>query len=211
MQSLTTKILSTLLPQFASEHASVQANSLYGVDNGKTIGTFIENLLFNWLRSREYDFVEGNSASGLDFPELNTEIKSTLTTQPQSSCPFHSVQEKVFGLGYNIILLLYTKEDGLDGQSILTIQDQHFIPEHETADHATTLALIRLLQNDAAVEKICAVLKDRDLPCSDMELRLLAEQVMTKGVVQGRLTISNAQQWRLQYTHVLNPPIVLPF
>lgn len=53
----------------------------------------------------------GNSASGIDLPELNVDIKVTSIVQPQSSCPFKSARQKIFGLGYSLLVFVYSKTD----------------------------------------------------------------------------------------------------
>ena len=50
--------------------------NLYGVTDGKAIGTFIEQKFQSYL-SRRYVFAKGNSASGLDLPAVNCDIKVT--------------------------------------------------------------------------------------------------------------------------------------
>ena len=52
----------------------------------------------------QYTFREGNSASGIDIPSLDLDIKVTSIRQPQSSCPFKSARQKIYGLGYHLII-----------------------------------------------------------------------------------------------------------
>ena len=40
-----------------------------------------------------------------------TDIKVTSITQPQSSCPFKNARQKIYGLGYNLLVFVYNKED----------------------------------------------------------------------------------------------------
>lgn len=49
----------------------------------------------------------GNSASGIDLPGLGVDIKVTSIKQPQSSCPFKSATQKVYGLGYGLLVFVY--------------------------------------------------------------------------------------------------------
>jgi len=46
---------------------------LYGVTDGKAIGTYLEQKFKLYLKEK-YEFVEGNSASGIDFPELLVDV-----------------------------------------------------------------------------------------------------------------------------------------
>jgi hypothetical protein len=61
----------------------------YGVTDGKAVGTYLEHKFKLYLKER-YEFLEGNSASGIDFPGLLVDVKVTSIRQPQSSCPFKS-------------------------------------------------------------------------------------------------------------------------
>ena len=85
---------------------------LIGVTDGKAVGTYTEHEFKKFLKSR-YVFSEGNSAKGIDFPDENilTDIKVTSIVQPQSSCPFKSARQKIFGLGYNLLVFVYDKID----------------------------------------------------------------------------------------------------
>ncbi len=69
--------------------------TLYGVTDGKAVGTYFEHKFKSYL-CEKYEFEEGSSASGIDFPELAVDMKVTSIKQPQSSCPFRSAQ-RFFG------------------------------------------------------------------------------------------------------------------
>jgi hypothetical protein len=49
-----------------------------------------------------------------------------------------------------------------------------------------------------------AFMFDRQLPVDEIELKRLAEEVLANKPEQGYLTISNALQWRLQYSRVID-------
>lgn len=72
---------------------------LLGVTDGKAVGTFVEHRFLARLEAA-YEVQSGNSALGLDIPSIDTDIKVTSIRQPQSSCPFRSARQKVYGLGY---------------------------------------------------------------------------------------------------------------
>ena len=78
---------------------------LYGTTDGKAIGTYVEQLFRQYLLEK-YSFVMGNSANGIDFPALFVDLKVTSIKQPQSSCPFRNADQKVYGLGYHILLMV---------------------------------------------------------------------------------------------------------
>lgn len=77
--------------------------ALFGVTDGKAVGTIIEQKFKNQLL-QNFDFQVGNTAIGIDLPglEIMTDIKVTSVKQPQSSCPFKDGTQKIFGLGYNL-------------------------------------------------------------------------------------------------------------
>jgi len=39
------------------------------------------------------------------------DIKVTSIRQPQSSCPFKSARQKIYGLGYSLLVFVYDKHD----------------------------------------------------------------------------------------------------
>ncbi len=82
-QLTQTALIATAREFCAKKHAYPE---LYGVTDGKAVGTFIEHTFGQELESR-YQVHIGNSASGLDLPLLEVDIKVTSTRQPQSSCP----------------------------------------------------------------------------------------------------------------------------
>jgi hypothetical protein len=53
------------------------------------------------------------------------------------------------------------------------------------------------------VDDIDAFLEEKQLPLDEVGRRLLAERILSEPPGLGILTISNAQQWRLQYTRAL--------
>ena len=40
---------------------------------------------------------------------IYTDIKAISITQPQSSCPFKNARQKIYGLGYNLLVFVYDK------------------------------------------------------------------------------------------------------
>lgn len=72
---------------FCEKESGLYRPELFGVTDGKAIGTFVEHLFQDFLE-RQYETAIGSSANGLDLPSVNTDIKVTSINQPQSSCPF---------------------------------------------------------------------------------------------------------------------------
>ncbi|MCI0475988.1 MAG: hypothetical protein L0Y55_07055, partial [Anaerolineales bacterium] len=107
-QTLTHNALISLAKEFcAKKHMYPE---LFGVTDGKAVGTFLEHEFQSHLKAR-YEVAIGSSASGLDLPEIETDIKITSVRQPQSSCPLRSARQQVYGLGYSLLLFVYDKQD----------------------------------------------------------------------------------------------------
>ena len=85
-----------------SQHAEP---SLFGVTDGKAVGTYLEHKFQTDLLNR-YTYPRGSSAKGIDFPGLDVDIKVTSVRQPQSSCPFRSARQKIYGLGYSLLVFV---------------------------------------------------------------------------------------------------------
>lgn len=176
---------------------------LYGVTDGKAVGTYLEQKFRLYLKNR-YEFVEGNSASGIDFPELLIDIKVTSIKQPQSSCPFKSGRQKIFGLGYGLIIFVYDKTDNSTNRTAnLKILHTIYVSAEKTADFQMTRGIRSILENDGNKDDLIAFMLDRNLPVDEIEASNIAGAIFEKYPVQGFLTISNALQWRLQYARVI--------
>ena len=125
-----------------------------------------------------YTLKAGSAAGGLDFPRLNVDMKATSLRQPQSSCPFRSARQKIFGLGYHPLVFVYDKDDDIDSQSSrLDIRHTIFVDRSSTTK--------------------------RLLPVEELAAESLAREVLAQPPRRGYLTISNALQWRLQYRRAI--------
>ncbi|HAZ44853.1 MAG TPA: restriction endonuclease [Cyanobacteria bacterium UBA11369] len=172
---------------------------LYGVTDGKAIGTYLEQKFRLYLRDR-YEFIEGNSASGIDFPGLFVDIKVTSIKQPQSSCPFKSARQKIFGLGYSLLIFVYDKaDDSTNRTATLNILHAIYVSAERTADFQMTRGIRNILENEGNKDDLIAFLLDRNLPVDEIEASNIADEILRNPPIQGFLTISNALQWRLQY------------
>src|SRR5947209_19348433 len=109
-KKLTIRLLCQEASAFAQVESAYPEPSLYGVTDGKAIGTYLEHK-FRAHLAVKYTFAPCNSASGIDFPDLKVDMKVTAITQPQSSCPFKSARQKIFGLGYSVLVFVYEKKD----------------------------------------------------------------------------------------------------
>jgi len=177
--------------------------SLFGVDNGKTVGTYLEQKFQIYLQNK-YHYARGSSAKGIDFPDLDVDIKVTSIRQPQSSCPFKSARQKIYGLGYSLLVFVYDKHDDRKTQTCqLEILHTIFVEKECTADFQMTSGLRRMIENGANRDDILAFFEERFLPIDNIEAEKLAEEVLRIPPQIGYLTISNALQWRLQYARVI--------
>ena len=204
-QKLTIKNLITLAKQFCEQESKTPNSELFGVTDGKAVGTHIEHKFKDFLLSK-YDLQIGSSASGIDLPsaEINTDIKVTSIKQPQSSCPFKNAQQKIFGLGYNLLVFVYDKQDDAKTKTaLLNFVSCSFIEKERTADYQTTTSLLQMIENNANADDIFAYLNDKNIPADEITLLNMAEQILKKTPKVGYLTISNALQWRLQYGRIV--------
>ena len=71
---------------FAEIQNSRPEPALFGVTDGKAVGTHIERRFSEHLADG-YRWSAGSAAAGLDFPELGVDLKVTSVRQPQSSSP----------------------------------------------------------------------------------------------------------------------------
>ena len=203
MTILTVESLCFEASIFSAIESSHPEPLLYGVTDGKAVGTYLEHKFRLYLKNK-YDFVEGNSASGIDFPDLLIDIKVTSIKQPQSSCPFKSARQKIFGLGYGLIIFVYDKtDDSINRSANLNIIHTIYVNSGRTADFQTTRGICNILENEGNKDDLIAFMLDRNLPVDEIELSNIADEILTIRPVQGFLTISNALQWRLQYRRVI--------
>lgn len=188
---------------FAERESSYDEPSLYGVTDGKAVGTYLEHKFTDYLLSK-YEYERGNSASGIDLPELEVDIKVTSIKQPQSSCPFKSASQKVFGLGYHLLVFVYEKNDDENKKSSqLKMHHTVFVDKERTADFQTTKGILDILEREGNKDDLIAFIIDRNLPVDEIGASQLADRIIEQQPHQGYLTISNALQWRLQYGRVI--------
>jgi len=109
LKELTLNALLIEAAAFAGVESKHDEPELFGVTDGKAVGTYLEHKFTSYLLGR-YSFDAGNSASGIDIPSLNIDIKVTSIRQPQSSCPFKSARQKIYGLGYHLIVFVYENQ-----------------------------------------------------------------------------------------------------
>lgn len=200
---LTLEVLLDEAAAFAEVESKYDEPSLYGVTDGKRIGTYLEHKFRAYLAGT-YEFDLGNSASGVDFPQLQIDMKVTSISQPQSSCPYKSARQKIFRLGYGLLVFVYEKTDDHVAQTgRLEIKHTIFVEPSRTADYQMTRGLNEILDREGNEDDIIGFMVDRNLPVDEIEAANIARAVLEQRPEQGYLTISNALQWRLQYGRVI--------
>lgn len=203
LEELTIDKLIECANEFCNKESKVEKSELFGVTDGKAVGTFVEHSFQNFLSER-YDCSVGSSANGLDLPSLNTDIKVTSIKQPQSSCPYKDSKQKIFGLGYNLIVFVYEKIDNHETKKgALNFVSCTYIDKSRTADFQTTTGILNIIRNKGNKDDIFAFLNDKNIPGDEVTLLNMAEYILENPPMVGYLTISNALQWRLQYSRVV--------
>lgn len=189
---------------FADDMSRMDHDSLYGVTDGKAVGAYVEHLFEDYIQDAFPDILIGNSAKGIDLPDerITCDIKVTSVRQPQSSCPYRDTRQKIYGLGYNLLLFVYEKYDD-EASSHLVFHHVALIESARTADYTLTRMIREMLHVGANEEDLIALFEDKALPGDEITLMRLAEEVLDNPPEQGYLTISNALQWRLQYGRVI--------
>ena len=203
-KKLTIDLLKKEAKEFCEDQSKINHSSLIGITDGKAVGTYVEHSFQKYLCDK-YIVEIGNSAEGIDLPSIDilTDIKVTSIKQPQSSCPFKSASQKIFGLGYNLLIFVYEKRDEVN-KCFLNFKNCTFVEKERTSDFTITKRLIEMKNDGAKEEDIISYLIDRNIPGDEITYNDLAKRILSENLEQGYLTISNALQWRLQYSRVIS-------
>jgi len=200
---LTIPLLCDEARHFAEIESTHAEPTLFGVTDGKAVGTYLEHK-FKLYLGKKYAYESGSSAKGIDFPKLGVDIKVTSITQPQSSCPFSSARQKIYGLGYSLLIFVYEKKDDRKRRAaVLDILHTIYVDKEKTGDYQTTTGILKILENNGNEDDLLAFLEERMLPVDEIEAQKIAKLLIKKPPIIGYLTISNALQWRLQYKRVI--------
>ncbi len=78
-----------------------------------------------------------------------------------------------------------------------------FVDKAYTGDFQTTTGIQRILENDGNRDDLLAFMQERLLPVDQIEAEKIADELLQSPPQTGYLTISNALQWRLQYSRVI--------
>ena len=202
--SLTLETLKVEAHAFAEIESVHPEPTIFGVTDGKAIGTYLEHKFQSFLEVK-YVHAPGNSAKGIDLPGLGVDIKVTSIRQPQSSSPFRNARQKIFGLGYHLLIFTYEKSDDPTRRAAtLNIRHIVFVEAGLTADYQMTRGLLEILGRGGNQDDLVAFMLDKNLPVDEIEAGNIARAVLETPPIPGYLTISNALQWRLQYGHVIS-------
>jgi hypothetical protein len=99
---------------------------------------------------------------------------------------------------------VYEKADNQTSRTAtLRIADTIFVESRRTADFQMTKGLRDIIGNAGNADDLMAFMSEKNLPVEEIELNDLASEILRNPPDQGFLTISNALQWRLQYTRVI--------
>ena len=181
---LTIQTLCVEAAAFADVESSYNEPRLYGVTDGKAVGTYLEkNLLLSCnhnIRSARVMRLEASTSRA-----LNWISRSQVIRQPQSSCPFRSARQKIYGLGYHLIIFVYEKSDNHEARTgRLNIAHTIFVEKSRTADYQMTRGLRQIIDHDGNENDIVAFLQDRNLPVDDIEAQKLAEDILREPPLQ---------------------------
>ena len=189
---------------FSKHESNITHNHLIGVSDGKSVGTYIEQKFEEYLKDK-YEITIGSSAKGIDLPDdnINTDIKVTSIKKPQNSSPFRNIEQKIYGLGHNLLIFIYEKTD-INNKCYLDFKHCIFLEAEKTGDYTLTKTLRKMIELKAGTDDIVEILHANNVPGDIEELKVLANKILSNPPKQGYLTISNAFQWRLRYSNVIN-------
>jgi hypothetical protein len=101
-------------------------------------------------------------------------------------------------------VFVYEKTDNAAQKTAcLDIKHAVFVNKSRTADYQMTRGLREIIEHDGNADDLVAFMQDKNLPVEEIEARNIAEEALKNEPAQGYLTISNALQWRLQYSRAI--------
>jgi hypothetical protein len=102
------------------------------------------------------------------------------------------------------LVFVYEKSDYEQNRtSRLDIKHTIYVEKNRTGDYQMTTGLRHIIENKGNIDDIVAFFAERFLPVDDIQAQTLAQQVLDNPPEIGYLTISNALQWRLQYSRII--------
>lgn len=204
MPKLTLEILKREAQDFSQAESRHKEKSLFGVTDGKAVGTYLEHKFKERLRNK-YTFEEGSSASGIDFPGLNVDMKVTSISQPQSPYPFTSARQMVYGFENSLLLFVYEKcDDRKTKTSNLYITHALFLNPDRTGDFNATGGIIDILNNEGNKDDVMAFIFDSRILIDEIEAGQLATEIIFAPPKLGFMLTSNDLRRRMKYFGMLD-------
>ncbi|AXR81444.1 hypothetical protein [Natrarchaeobaculum sulfurireducens] len=174
----------------------------------KQIGTYFEKELRVWFEDKHGLVSEGSVAKDLDLPAFNLDLKTTSNRQPQSSSTFDDPGERIVGVDYNILLIVYDKQP-VDGGNKFEIMTCAYIPKERASDYRKSEDAVKLVADY------------RDGKLSEADLREQLENLTGVGAIsdekfkeikesppeKGAITITPALQWRFNYNKMVKKEV----
>jgi len=75
--------------------------------------------------------------------------------QPQFSCPFRNPRQKIYGLGYNLLLFVYEKTDDPTKKAArLNFLSCSFIHKQRTADYQMTKTIRQMIETTPTLKTL---------------------------------------------------------
>jgi hypothetical protein len=106
--------------------------------------------------------------------------------------------------GISLLVFVYDKvDDPATRTGRLNILHTVFVEHNRTGDFQTTTGLRAILENHGNKDDLLAFMQDRMLPLDEVEASDIADELLVHPPEIGYLTISNALQWRLQYSRAI--------
>ncbi len=203
MPKLTIQILKREAQRFSQAESNHREKSLFGVTDGKAVGAYLEHKFRNYLRAK-YDFEEGSSASGIDFPGLQVDMKVTSVAQLESDYPFRTAEQRIYGLEHSLLIFVYERSVNRKSKTIgLNISHILFLTPNKTGDFQTTTGIRDVLKNDGNKDDLTAFMFDSRLLFDETEAGRLADEILSNPPQTGFLMTSNDLRWRLKYFGML--------
>jgi len=161
---------------FSEYESNILHQKMLGINDGKAIGTYIEHKFKKYL-NKKYKINIGSSSKGIDLPDsfINTDIKVTSIKHPQSSSPFKNIEQKVYGLGHNLLIFIYEKID-VKNRCYIDFKQCIFLEAEKTGDYLLTKKLIELCEKGTNENEIIDVLIKKNVPGDEQNLKNLAKK-----------------------------------
>lgn len=176
---------------------------IFGQVSCHVVNSFVERCFLEHL-AETFNLDVGFSPLNVALPSINTEIRTAPVDRPDMFCPYISSRQKIYGLGYNLLLLLYSKtDDNAAKEGHFSIHSCEYISAERTADYMTTKILHEVLLGGGNADDVFAFLSDWMQGTTSERLRELSAEIVQSPPSIGYLTISKAWQWRLQSSHVV--------